>query len=103
MIAGSTRIHSRTKELLQELQFEATVENSGWGHRRIKSELRKLGYQVSATLIRAVLRRHRVPPAPRRAGLSWQRVLRAQAGAVLACDFFTVDSVWLKRLYGYTA
>jgi len=31
--------------------------------------------------------------------LSWQRFLRAQAGSVLACDFFTVDSVWLKRLH----
>ncbi len=44
-------------------------------------------------------RRHRVPPAPPRAGLSWQRFLRAHAGAVLACDFFTVDTVWLKQLY----
>ncbi len=70
-----------------------------WGFRRIKGELRKLGYQVSATSIRGVLRRHRVPPAPRRAGLSWQRFLRAQAGAVLACDFFSVDSVWVKQLY----
>ena len=40
-----------------------------------------------------------MPPAPRRAGLSWQRFLRAQAGAVLACDFFSVDCVWLEQLY----
>ena len=40
-----------------------------------------------------------MPPAPRRAGLSWQGFLRAKAGAVLTCDFFTVNSVWLKQLY----
>jgi putative transposase len=73
--------------------------NPGWGYRRIQGELRKLGHEVSATSIRGVLRHHRVPPAPRRAALTWQRFLRAQAGAVLACDFFTVDTVWLKQLY----
>ena len=83
----------------QQLILRLARENPGWGFRRIKGELRKLGYQVSATSIRGVLRRHRGPPAPRRAGLSWQRFLRAQAGAVLACDFFTVNSVWLKQLY----
>ena len=77
----------------QQLILRLARENSGWGHRRIKGELRKLGYEVSATSIRAVLRRHRVPPAPRPAGLSWHRFLRAQAGSVLACDFFTVDGV----------
>jgi putative transposase len=83
----------------QQLILRLARENPGWGFRRIKGELRKLGYQVSATSIRGILRRHRVPPAPRGAGLSWQRFLRAQAGAVVACDFFTVDSVWLKQLY----
>ncbi len=85
-----------------QLILRLARENSGWGHRRIKGELGKLGklgYQVSATSIRGVLRRHRVPPAPRRAGLRWRRFLPAQAGSVLACDFFTVDSVWLKQLF----
>jgi putative transposase len=83
----------------QQLILRLAGENPGWGYRRIQGELRKLGQEVSATSIRGILRRHRVPPAPRRTGLSWQRFLRAQAGAVLACDFFTVDTVWLKQLY----
>lgn len=31
--------------------------------------------------------------------MRWKQFLSAQAGAVLACDFFTVDTVWLKQLY----
>jgi len=41
-------------------------ENARWGHRRIPGELRKLGHTVSASAVRAALRRHRVPPAPQR-------------------------------------
>jgi putative transposase len=38
-------------------------------------------------------------PAPRRATGGWRAFLRQQAAGVVACDFFTVDTVWLKRLY----
>ena len=40
-----------------------------------------------------------VDPAPRRAGPTWQQFLTSQAHAMLACDFFTVDTVFLKRIY----
>jgi putative transposase len=33
------------------------------------------------------------------AELSWSQFLRAQASAIIACDFLTVDTVWLRRLY----
>ena len=39
-----------------------------------------------------MLRRHRLPPAPRRHGPSWAQFLRSQAEGVLATDFFTVVS-----------
>jgi putative transposase len=54
---------------------------------------------VSATSVRRILRRHRLGPAPRRNGPSWTAFLRAQASAMLACDFFTVETVGLTRLY----
>ena len=86
-------------EELRELILRLGRENPRWGDRRIQGELLKLGYRVSATTIRGLLRRHRVPPAPRRAGPTWSQFLNAQAGAVLACDFFTVDTVMLRTLY----
>ena len=39
---------------------------------------------LSLTAIRMTLRRHRIPPAPQRAGLTWPVFLRAQAAGVLA-------------------
>ena len=54
---------------------------------------------MSATAIRSVLRRAAIPPAGRRSGLTWKRFLAAHAQALVAADFFTVDTVFLKRLY----
>jgi putative transposase len=83
----------------QELVLRLVTENPLWGYLRIRGELLKLGHRVSATSVRNVLRRHRIPPAPRRAPVTWRRFLRAHGRAILACDYFTVDTVFLKRLY----
>ena len=74
-------------------------ENSRWGYLRIVGELRKLGVVVSGTSVRNVLRRHRLKPAPRRSGPTFTQFLRAQASGTLACDFFHVDMITLRRLY----
>jgi putative transposase len=55
--------------------------------------------RVSATSVRTILRRHGLGPAPRRGGPSWVQFLRAQAAGTLACDFLTVETVGLTRLY----
>jgi transposase InsO family protein len=54
---------------------------------------------VSATTIRTVLRGNELGPAPRRASVTWRAFLRAQASAILATDFFTVETVRLTTLY----
>ena len=69
------------------------------GYLRIVGELKKLGVPVSKTSVAAILRRHGLRPAPRRQGPSWSEFLRTQAEAVLATDFFTVDTVLLRRYY----
>jgi len=84
---------------VQQLIIRMAEENPTWGYQRIRGELLRLGVQVSATAIRTTLRRHRLDPAPRRAATSWQAFLRRQAAGIVACDFFTVDTIWLRRLY----
>ena len=74
-------------------------ENPRWGYLRIVGELKKLGVNLSATSVRNVLRRHHLKPAPRRSGPTWGEFLRAQASGTLACDFFHVDTVTLRRIY----
>jgi transposase len=82
-----------------ELVVRMARENPRWGYLRIVGECRKLGIRISATSVRRILRRHRLGPAPRRSGPSWTAFLHAQAAGMLACDFFTVETVGLTRLY----
>jgi putative transposase len=92
---GRPRIGGEVRELIVRL----ARENTSWGHVRIVGELRKLGIDVSATLVRNVLADAGLPPAPQRDRLSWRSFLRAQGESIVACDFFTVDTVWLRRLH----
>jgi hypothetical protein len=66
---------------------------------RIRGELIKLGYLVSATSIRNLTQKHGVPTSPRRWGMSWCEFVRAQPSAIVATDYFTVGTWNLKRPY----
>jgi transposase len=83
----------------RELVLRVARENPRWGCVRIQGELRKLGVRVGASTIRSLLRRAGFGPAPRRDGPSWSEFLCAQAHSILACDFFCVDTAWLRRGY----
>jgi putative transposase len=49
--------------------------------------------------VRNVLRNAGIPPAPQRDRLDWRSFLRQHAATTLGCDFLTVDTVLLRRLY----
>ena len=84
---------------IRELILRLARENPRWGCVRIGGELRKLGIRVGATTIRSLLRSARAGPAPRRTGPSWTEFLRSQANGIIACDFFSVETAWLRTLY----
>jgi putative transposase len=84
---------------VQQLIVRLATENPRWGYQRIQGELLRLGVHVSATAVPSVLHRHGLGPTSRRVVMTWRAFLRQQAAGIMACDFFTVDTVWLRRLY----
>src|SRR6266513_1354057 len=94
-------VSSRRRHTISKRDWSSDVCSSDlptWGYRRIHGELVGLGIALAPSTVWAILR-HGVEPAPRRAELSWSQFLRGQASAIIACDFLTVDTVWLRRLY----
>jgi putative transposase len=88
-----------TSPEVRALVLRLARENPSWGYRRIQGELCRLGSRIGASTVWAILHRAGVDPAPTRSAISWRQFLRAQARGVLAVDFFTVDTVFLQRLY----
>lgn len=84
---------------LASLIVQIAKDNQRWEVIRIKGELQGLGYRVGVTTVRTILRRAGVPPASRRGGPTWSDFVRAQAQAIMACDLFTVETVFLRTLY----
>jgi putative transposase len=86
-------------EEIRALVLRLARENPRWGYERIVGELAGVGVRVSATTVAKILRQAGVPPASARAQLSWRDFLRAHADSIIACDLFTVETLWLGRLY----
>jgi transposase len=72
--AGRPSIPNETVQLIVRL----ARENPQWGYLRIVGELKRLSVTVSKGSVATVLRRHGLPPAPRRAGPTWVDFLRAR-------------------------
>jgi putative transposase len=95
----TSRIRRTLDPEVVDLVLRLARENPRWGCLRVVGECRKLGVSISATSVRTILRRHHLGPAPRRRGPTWTQFLRTQAAGTLACDFLTVETIGLTRLY----
>jgi putative transposase len=82
----------RTPDHIEALVCRLTRENL-WGYQRPRGELLKLRVILSKGCIADILRRNGVPPAPKRAGLTWQKFLSRHAEVMLCADLFTKE-VW---------
>lgn len=69
------------------------------GYRRIQGELARLGVRIAASTVWSILQQAGIDPSPRRTSETWREFLRSQARGIIACDFFTVDTVLFRRLY----
>ena len=87
-----------TRPTIRALVLHLAAENPTWGYRRITGELAGLGRKVGAATVWRILHKAGIDPVPRRSGPSWGQFLRTQAEGILACDFFTADTI-LTRLY----
>ena len=88
-----------TRARLAELVVGMATDNPTWGHRRVQGELARLGHRIAPSTVWRILTTKGIDPAPRRSGPTWRQFLTAQAHGILACDFLTVDTVRLTRLY----
>lgn len=98
------KAQSRGGRPATDAEVEALVirlaQENDWGYGKISGELRKLGHRLSEQTIAKILKRHGLPPLPeRRPSLSWQHLLKHYKGQMLACDFFTVETLFLKTIY----
>ena len=88
----------RTTDKVKALVVRLALENN-WGYGKIKGELLKLGIKLSLTNIGNILRVKGIVPASVRAGaIGWKTLMSHYREQLLACDFFQVETIWLKTL-----
>jgi putative transposase len=86
-------------EEIRALVLRLARDNPRWGYQRIVGELADVGQRILATTVAKILREAHLSPAGSRAQLSWHEFLHAHAASIIACDFFTVETLWRGRLY----
>jgi putative transposase len=87
------------EDRIRQLVLRFARENPRWGYPRIAGELQKLGLHVSQSTVRRLFVAAGLKPAPRRSGPTWREFLQRQAASMIACDFFTVETISLRRFY----
>ena len=92
----------RIKREVEELIIRMASENLDWGYDRIAGALANLGYEISDQTVGNVLRRHGLPPAPKRKRTTtWAAFIRTHLALLAGTDFFTAEVLTLRGLVTY--
>jgi putative transposase len=79
---------------LEDVVVRMAQENRSWGYDRIVGALKHVGYTISDQTVGNILKRHGIPPAPKRTKTTtWQGFIRTHLDVLVATDFFTAE-VW---------
>jgi len=70
-------------------------DNPTWGSPHIQSELALLGHMVADSTVAKYMVRHRNPDRAQ----SWRTFLHNHMNTTVACDFFTVPTLFFRTLY----
>ncbi|MBI9104741.1 MAG: transposase [Spirochaetales bacterium] len=91
---GRPPVTKKVKELIIHLK----KSNFSWGYLKISGELGKIGIPVSKDTVRRVIQKGRkdgdIPPNG-----SWKQFITTHINSLFCCDFFTIDTVFNKRIY----
>src|SRR6266446_690510 len=92
----------RVDEEIERWVVRMAKENPGWGYDRIVGAMANLGFRLSDQTVGNILRRHDIPPAPKRKqSTSWRDFIRAHMAVMVGADFFTAEVLTLKGLKTY--
>ena len=80
---------------IDRLVVRMATDNPTWGYTRIQGALKNLGHRVGRSTIARMLKRHGLPPVPRRP-TALRTFLRVHWGVIAGADFFTTE-VWTWR------
>lgn len=93
---GRPRILAAIEQVIRLM----ALENTTWGQVRIAGMMALCLIQLSPRTVAAILKRGGIKPAPERTtDWSWKRFVTEKADALVATDFFTVDT-WTLTLKG---
>lgn len=90
----------RTNREIEHLVVRFARENVDWGYGKIQGELLKLDIDISEETIANILARYGILPAPERGSSpSWRHLMSHYKDQLLACDFFTIETLFLQTIY----
>jgi transposase len=84
----------RVDQEIEEWVTRMARENRSWGYDRIQGSLNHLGYSISDQTVGNILKRHGIPPAPKRnKTVTWGEFVRSHWDVFVATGFFNSE-VW---------